>query len=217
MNRLLFTERLTTDGAHAATDDADCSWLALPFERRQRSRLRVQVQGGPLAGEAVGIDLPRGTVLRSGDLLRDGAGALLRIEAAPEALIEVVAGSPRELARLAYHLGNRHVAVQVLDDRLRIQADHVLSQMVAGLGGTPVAVEAAFEPEGGAYDQTHAHGHSHSHADDHSHAHSDHHHHDHTDDHEAIGAHRHHDRRHAPRIHDMAEVDPAARAPDDSR
>jgi urease accessory protein len=163
---LLFTERCT-DAGHATTLSGSVS---LPFELRQRSRLRVEPTAGRLAGSVVGFDLPRGTILRDGDRVRCASGEVLRIDAAPEALVHVVADSPQALARMAYHLGNRHVPVQVGEGWLRLQADPVLEAMVAGLGAAPVRVEAPFEPEAGAYGHGGHGGHAHSHGADGRHA-----------------------------------------------
>ncbi len=162
---LLFTERCTRDDAR--TDTTPAGSVSLPFELRQRSRLRVETTTGRLAGSVVGFDLPRGTILRDGDRVRSASGEVLRIDAATESLVHVVAESPRALARLAYHLGNRHVPVQVGDGWLRLQADPVLEAMVAGLGAVPVRVEAPFEPEAGAYGHG---GHAHPHGADGRHA-----------------------------------------------
>jgi urease accessory protein len=126
--------------------------LVLPFESRQKSRLRAQLTGG----EEVGVLLERGTVLRGGDRLLASDGRVVEIVAAIEDVSVVTATSPWQLARAAYHLGNRHVAVQVGDGWLAYLGDHVLDAMVRGLGFDVTAKRQAFEPEGGAY--AHAHG-----------------------------------------------------------
>lgn len=179
--------------------------IALAFEWRQKSRLRIGLESGELAGQTVGIDLPRGTVLRDGDLISSARGDTLRIRAATEALIHVTAATPIALTRIAYHLGNRHVPVQIGDGWLRLQYDHVLEGMVRGLNGGIDLVDEPFDPEGGAYGHgRHSHGGAHHH---------DHHHHDDHDDHSHAHAGeapalegRHTDNRHAPRIHDFLEV-----------
>jgi len=127
--------------------------LQLPFELRQKSRLRAQL----VSGEEVALSLPRGEVLRGGDLLLASDGRVVEVIARPERLLHVECDSPRALARAAYHLGNRHVPVQVGDGWLRLAADHVLEQMLQGLGARATPVEAPFEPEAGAYG-THTHG-----------------------------------------------------------
>ncbi len=131
--------------------------LVLDFNGRTKSRLRTRLA----SGEEIGLFLPRGTILRGGDLLEISDGRIAQVVSAPEDLLEARCANPLGLARAAYHLGNRHVAVQVgRDDRgdwLRIQADHVLETMLAGLGAEVRALSAAFEPEAGAYAPGHHH------------------------------------------------------------
>jgi urease accessory protein len=140
--------------------------LALTFDRRTKTRQRATLEGG----EEVAIFLPRGEVLRGGDIVAASDGRLVEVIASPEAVLHVTCTSPRELARAAYHLGNRHVPVEVGDGFLRIAADHVLEEMLRGLGATIEPMSAAFEPEAGAYSGGH-HGHDHDH--DHHHAHEE--------------------------------------------
>ena len=128
--------------------------LVLPFELRQRSRLRTTLT----SGEELGLFLERGEVLRDGDFLLAEDGRAIRVVAKQERVLDIACSDPEALARTAYHLGNRHVPVQVGGDWLRIADDHVLREMVEGLGATVAACEAPFEPEAGAY----ATGHSHS-------------------------------------------------------
>ena len=128
--------------------------LVLNFDSRTKSRLRTQLS----SGEEVGMFLPRGSILRGGDKLEGKDGRIIEVVSAPEALVEARCDSAYELARIAYHLGNRHVAVQVCEGALRIQQDHVLEHMLEGLGAKLTHIDAAFEPEAGAY----AHGHHHS-------------------------------------------------------
>jgi urease accessory protein len=127
--------------------------LRLPFELRQKSRLRATL----VSGEEVALMLPRGEILRGGDKVCAPDGRIVEIVAAPEKLLHVVCGTPTELACAAYHLGNRHVAVQVGDGFLRLSEDHVLEEMLRGLGATVTAIEAPFEPEAGAYGGGHHH------------------------------------------------------------
>jgi urease accessory protein len=127
--------------------------LVLPFELRQKSRLRTTLA----SGEEVGLFLERGEVLRGGDFLLAEDGRVIRVVAKPEPVVDILCGSPEALGRIAYHLGNRHVPVQVGTDWLRMADDHVLRQMVEGLGATVVARDAAFEPEAGAYAAGHRH------------------------------------------------------------
>lgn len=139
-----------------ADPDAQASaHLVLSFEARCKSRLRTRL----LSGEEVGLFLERGTVLRGGDKLAANDGTIIEVVAAPEMLMEAVAEDPLLLAKAAYHLGNRHVAVHLLPGRLRFAADHVLGEMVRGLGLPVTEIEAPFEPESGAYG-AHPHGHS---------------------------------------------------------
>ncbi len=142
----------------AATDS-----VALAYDERKRSRLKVTLASGREAG----IFLERGDHLHGGDKLKAEAGdAVVEILAAPEKLIEAVADTPLLFARAAYHLGNRHVPVQILPTenggKLRFQTDHVLADMVRGLGCTVTDTEAPFQPESGAYG-AHTGGHGHHH------------------------------------------------------
>jgi urease accessory protein len=134
--------------ALAPADDS----LTLPFELRQRSRLVARTD----AGRELLLQVPRGGVLRHGALLRVSDGTVLEVRAAPESLSMVESQSAVDLLRAAYHLGNRHVALQIDARGLRYLHDHVLDAMLIGLGLEPRALEAPFEPEHGAYG--HAHG-----------------------------------------------------------
>jgi urease accessory protein len=129
--------------------------LVLPFEVRQKSRLRTAVEGG----EEIALFLPRGTVLRDGDCLQADDGRVVRVRAAEENLLEARCADPDSLARAAYHLGNRHTPVQVGEGWLRLAADDVLAGMLRGLGATVTPLRAPFEPEAGAYAAGH-HAHS---------------------------------------------------------
>jgi urease accessory protein len=122
--------------------------LTLPFEQRQKSRLRAQAENG----EEVALILPRGRVLRGGDRVAATDGRQVEIVAAPEKLLHIESA---ELARVAYHLGNRHVPLQVGPGFLRIAEDHVLEEMARKLGARVSHVEAPFEPEAGAYGHQH--------------------------------------------------------------
>jgi urease accessory protein len=131
-----------TDAAAMATE----ALLRLPFEARSRSRQRARLTDGT----EVALVLPRGTVLRHG-MVVGGAGLRVRIEAADEDLLEVRCDGSLALARAAYHLGNRHVPVQVDADRLLLGYDPVLADMLVGLGARIVRRWSPFEPESGAY------------------------------------------------------------------
>ena len=121
--------------------------LVLPFEQRQKSRLRTTVRDG----EEIGLFLERGTVLRGGEFLLADDGRVVHVVAADEDLYEIRCPDPDALARAAYHLGNRHTPVQVGAGWLRIAADEVLAGMLRGQGATVAALRAPFEPETGAY------------------------------------------------------------------
>ena len=140
MQRLTLNQRLSGGGAAQAR-------LVLPFDLRQKSRLLTTLEGG----EEIGLLLPRGTVLRGGDLLAGNDGRVIEVVAALEGVSVVTAAASVELARAAYHLGNRHIAVQVLEGSLRYLHDHVLDDMVRGLGFEVGYAKLPFEPEAGAY------------------------------------------------------------------
>lgn len=123
--------------------------LVLPFELRQRSRLRATTA----SGTELALLLPRGTVLRDGDRLRAVNGLIIAVQAATESVSTVRSDDVTQFARVCYHLGNRHVPLQVGAGWLRYLADHVLDQMVTELGLVVVHEQAAFEPEAGAYHQ----------------------------------------------------------------
>ena len=127
--------------------------LVLPFELRQKSRLRATTQ----SGTELALLLPRGTVLRHGDRLRAVNMLIIEVQAAPEAVTTARSADATLFARACYHLGNRHVPLQVGAGWLRYLADHVLDKMVEELGLAVVHEQAPFEPEAGAY-------HQHSHA-----------------------------------------------------
>ena len=105
------------------------------------------------------LDLTQARHLREGDRLVLEDGRLVVVRAAPEPVLDVTAADPRSLLRLAWHLGNRHTPTQILDHGLRILADHVLAEMLRGLGADLKAREAPFDPEGGAYGGDHGHAH----------------------------------------------------------
>jgi urease accessory protein len=146
---LHITERV--DGLRASDVHA-IAQLELPFERRRKTRLRVHLADG----EEATLMLPRGTVLRGGDLLRASDGRMIEVVASAESVLHVECSSPEALARAAYHLGNRHVPVEVGAGYLRLASDHVLEQMLKGLGARVTLMQAPFEPESGAY-ASHAH------------------------------------------------------------
>lgn len=127
--------------------------LVLAFDERTKSKLRAKLE----SGEEVALDLPRGEVLRGGDLVTASDGRIIEISSRNESLLNIRCADAVALAKIAYHLGNRHVPVQVGKDFLRIGADHVLEDMVKKLGAEVSSVEAPFEPEAGAYSGGHRH------------------------------------------------------------
>ncbi len=136
--------------------------LTLPLEQRVKARLRVVLDDGREAG----LFLDRGPILRDGDLLRAEDGSVIGVRAAPEPVSVAKTDDAHLLARACYHLGNRHAPLQILPGEIRYQHDHVLDDMLRGLGLTPGLAELPFEPEPGAYGEHgsgHAHGHSHGH------------------------------------------------------
>ncbi len=144
--------------------------VLIDYDRRHRRRILLRTE----AGGSVLIDLPQAVRLRNGDGLVLEDGGVVRVSARPEKLLEIHAHDESELVRIAWHLGNRHLPVQLLGDKIRIRADHVIEEMISGLGGHVEAIDAPFDPEAGAY----AGGHSHSHDgdDDHQHGEQPHHH-----------------------------------------
>ena len=144
--------------------------VELDWDVRQKSRFDATDSNG----RTLGVFLPRGTLVRGGDVLVLEDGSLVRVQAAPQEVLRITActqhGSPFDLTRAAYHLGNRHVPIELQPDHLKIEPDHVLADMLRAMHMTVVTVHEAFEPEGGAYS---SHGHSHA-----AHSH-DHHAHDH--------------------------------------
>ncbi len=158
--------------------------VTLAYDDRHRRRLRLRTEGGL----DFLLDLDRAALLRDGDGLRLEDGGWIAVAAAPEDVIDVRGETPRATARLAWHLGNRHLPVQILDDgAIRFRYDHVIEEMVIGLGGRTARQSAPFTPEGGAYagesggHHAHGHGHHHHHAHDHDHGH---HHHEHGHEHD---------------------------------
>ncbi|WP_322007395.1 urease accessory protein UreE [Paraburkholderia tropica] len=190
--------------------------LTLAYDERCKSRLAARLD----TGEDVGVVLPRGTVLRDGDMLVADDGGLVRVIAAAQSVLRVRAHDRLTLTRAAYHLGNRHTPVEVGVDELKLEADPVLEDMLKRLGAQVERAELPFQPESGAYGGGHRHGHDatfaedyalaqrvydehhghshdqahdhdHSHAHGHDHSHDHKHPHDHGDDHECGHDHGH--------------------------
>lgn len=145
----IFTQRLEQIEANALFES-----VALSFDTRQKSRFRATLDNG----DDVGVDLPRTGILRSGSFIATTQGEILRIDAKAERVMQVTARSDFDLLKAAYHLGNRHVPLMLTPTALYFEPDHVLAEMVVGLGLTVTETEHSFEPESGAYAQ-----HSHSH------------------------------------------------------
>lgn len=135
----------------------------------ERHRRRIVLTGEK--GTRFVLDLPKAVSLQNGDGLVLDDGTIVRVEGKPEPLIEISAPDAPALARLSWHLGNRHTEMQIVGEKLRIRRDHVLEEMLKNLGATLHPVDAVFEPERGAYghDHSHDHGHSHGHGHDHDH------------------------------------------------
>jgi len=139
------------------------------LDAHERHRRRVVLNGE--RGTKFLLDLPRAAALHDGDGLKLDDGTMVRIVGRPEPLVEVAAADAHALARLAWHIGNRHVDVEIVGDRLRIRRDHVIEEMLRGLGARLAEVEAPFNPERGAYGHHHAHDHGHDDRHDHHHDH----------------------------------------------
>ncbi|MXF48857.1 urease accessory protein UreE [Raoultella sp. Lac2] len=163
---LYLTQRVDSPGKLTAS-------LTLPIDVRVKSRIKVTLNDGREAG----LLLPRGLLLRGGDVLSNDDGSeLVQIIAADEGLSVVRCDDPFTLAKACYHLGNRHVPLQIMPGELRYHHDHVLDDMLRQFGLEVTFAHLPFEPEAGAY-ASESHGHSHGHHHDHGH---DHHHHEHS-------------------------------------
>lgn len=181
----------------AVKQDRVVETLTLDHEDRNRRRVALKGDGG----RDILLDLDKPTALNDGDAVKLEDGSLVLIKAAPQRLIEITAENPLRLARVAWHIGNRHTPAEITANAIYIEQDHVLAEMIRGQGCAMAEVERPFQPERGAYDHDHAacghdhHGHhhhdpSHEHGHDHSHSHS------HSESHAHAGhdhAHEHHD------------------------
>jgi urease accessory protein len=161
--------------------------VELDWEVRQKSRFDATDS----SGRKIGVFLPRGTVVRGGDVLVAGDGSLIRVIAAPQTVLRITPcpehGSSFDLIRAAYHLGNRHVQIELQSDHLKIEPDHVLADMLRAMHLIVKEVDEGFEPEAGAYAAGGHHSHDHSH----HHHHHHHHNHSHSHDHSHSPAHDH--------------------------
>lgn len=132
--------------------------LTLDFDERHRRRIRLTAD----QGEAVLLDLPKAVAMADGDGLQLEDGRWLMIQSAAEHIVEIRHKDPNQLVRLAWHLGNRHLPTEILDQVLRIRPDHVIEHMLCGFGADLTNVQAPFQPEGGAYGDHSHHHHDHS-------------------------------------------------------
>jgi urease accessory protein len=165
---LSFSTKLSHIHSDTTIDDV----VALSFDLRQKSRIRVTLQSGTEAA----LFMERGTILRGGDYLKADTGEVIEVVAADQSVMQVTATNAHALTRAAYHLGNRHVPLEIGDGWLKLESDYVLKDMLIGLGVQVEELQAPFEPESGAYSGG---GHHHHHDDD-DHDHSHHHHHGHS-------------------------------------
>ena len=144
--------------------------VELDWDVRQKSRFDAVDSNG----RRLGVFLPRGTLVRGGDVLVAADGSLVRVLAAPQAVLRITPcpqhGTPFDLVRAAYHLGNRHVPIELQPDHLKIEPDHVLADMLRAMHLIVNEANEGFEPEGGAY-AAGGHGHTHDHSHDHQHSH----------------------------------------------
>ncbi|WP_306026374.1 urease accessory protein UreE [Oceaniradius stylonematis] len=159
---------LPTCSSIARTFDNPAGTITLDETARHRRRVKMVADNGV----AFLLDLPVARLLRHGDGLVLDDGRIIEVRAEAEPLIEVRGRDPRHLLALAWQIGNRHLAAQIEPDRILIRHDHVIAEMLAGLGATLTEVSEPFDPEGGAYGDAHASHHHHHHGDhDHGHSH----------------------------------------------
>jgi urease accessory protein len=196
MERRMSARAVSVKAAGSWSGDA-VDTVVLDFDDRHRRRIAMK----GIRGFEFLLDLEEAIMLRSGDALALDDGRLVEVLSAPEPLAEIRARDANHLLRVAWHLGNRHLPTQILGTKLRIRRDHVIEDMVRGLGADVKEIEAPFDPEGGAYAQhvaTRGHDHGHGHdRHDHDHAHDDHcgcghdHDHGHGHGHDAHHGHKH--------------------------
>ena len=164
--------------------------VSLDWDVRQKSRFQTE----DTSGRVLSVFLQRGHVVRGSDVLVADDGSLIKVEAAPQPLLRITAcsahGSPFDLTRAAYHLGNRHVPIELKPDHLKIEPDSVLADLLRSMHLIVNTVDEAFEPEGGAYGAHHGgSGHSHDQGHAHNHAQEEHHAHTHANAHEQVHVH----------------------------
>ena len=176
--------------------------VSLDWDVRQKSRFETTDSNG----RSVGVFLQRGQVVRGGDVLVGEDGSLLKVLAAPQPVLRITHcrdhGSLFDLTRAAYHLGNRHVPIELQADHLKIEPDHVLADMLRDMHMTVVAVDESFEPENGAYGEHSSHaGHAHHGHAHHGHAHEHEHGHAHGHSHDEAHKHEHGHSNDKPHVH----------------
>ena len=151
---------MTLPTARSVSRDTDSRADTITLDETARHRRRIKLTSD--GGIAFLLDLPEARLLRHGDGLVLDDGRVIAVRAEPEPLLEVRGREPRHLLTLAWQIGNRHLAAQIEPDRILVRRDHVIAEMLAGLGATVAEVEAPFDPEGGAYGDAHR-GHQHHH------------------------------------------------------
>ena len=149
--------RATAVQPPGSSEGNDAGTVLIDFDRRHRRRIALATE----AGEDVLLDLPEAVRLRDGDRLLLEDGRTIRVVAQPEPLLEIGAPGMAALVRIVWHLGNRHLPVQIMGHHVRIRADHVIADMVRGLGGHVHEMSAPFDPEAGAYAEGGGHHHLH--------------------------------------------------------
>lgn len=169
---MLTVNKLITQGRGLSRVLLDrAATVSLDWDVRQKSRFDATDS----QGRALGVFLPRGAVVRGGDVLVADDGSLIAVQAAPQPVLVVTHcaqhGSGFDLTRAAYHLGNRHVPLELKPDHLKLEPDHVLADLLRQMHLTVTATDAPFEPENGAYAAAAAGAHDHGHHDDHGHGH----------------------------------------------
>ncbi|WP_439575240.1 urease accessory protein UreE [Phreatobacter sp.] len=189
---------------HSFAEGSVIDRVVLDYDDRHRRRLAME----GVEGTAFLLDLAEAVPLVSDSGLELEDGRVVMVVAAAEPLAEIRTSDPNHMVRVAWHLGNRHLPTQIMGTRLRIRRDHVIEDMVRGLGAKVVPIEAPFDPEGGAYGHGTVTGHDHGHSHSHSHGHShDHHHHGHGHD---------HGHSHAPKPRDVLAVKTGGHVHDDA-
>jgi len=170
----LFTKHLPKGASMAKALIARAPTITLDWDQRQHSRLN----GLSSNGDSVALFLPRGKVLRGGDIMVSEQGELLRIISADQSVLKITScsihGTPLDLPRAAYHLGNRHIPIEIQSTHLLIEPDHVLEEMLKNMGLIVQKSELPFEPEAGAYEHASGHAAHHDHDHDHPHHHGHH-------------------------------------------